>query len=231
LESDTPMRVHTDWLLTPERAAVHVPTATAVVADLHLGYDQARRRAGEAVPEVCLARVLAPLATVLARQGCARLVIAGDLFEADWCPRLAAEFRAWLDDIGVTLAGVIPGNHDRGLELANDLLPVCLNGVDVGGWRVVHGDGELPAGRLVYGHFHPWLRWGQVSAPCYLVGASSLVLPAFSADARGASVRRVHGWRSLRCCAIAGNEVLDIGELRDLRTPRKGTPLGVARFR
>src|SRR5262249_34562148 len=42
------MRIHRDWLLTPERAAVHLPTATAIVADLHLGYNHARRRTGEA---------------------------------------------------------------------------------------------------------------------------------------------------------------------------------------
>src|SRR5438270_5847367 len=36
------MIVHEDWLLTPVRAAVHLPTATAVVADLHLGYELAR---------------------------------------------------------------------------------------------------------------------------------------------------------------------------------------------
>src|SRR5436309_2915696 len=30
------MRVNKDWLLTPQRAALHLPTATAVIADLHL---------------------------------------------------------------------------------------------------------------------------------------------------------------------------------------------------
>ena len=44
------MLVHDEWLLTAQRAAVHLPTATAVIADLHLGYDQVRRRGGEAVP-------------------------------------------------------------------------------------------------------------------------------------------------------------------------------------
>jgi metallophosphoesterase superfamily enzyme len=207
------MRVHTDWLLTPERAAVHLPSTTAVVADPHLGYDRARRRIGEAVPPVRVAETLAPLPAVLARHGCARLVIAGDLFEAGWCPQLAEELRAWLDDTGVELAGVVPGNHDRGLEAAGDMLPVRAGGVELGGWLVVHGDGVLPKGRLVCGHFHPWLRRGQVSAPCYLAGADRLVLPALSPDARGASLRRVPDWARLRCCAVAGNEVLDLGPL------------------
>ena len=33
-----------DWRLTPEGAAVHLGEQTAVVADLHLGYEWARAR-------------------------------------------------------------------------------------------------------------------------------------------------------------------------------------------
>jgi metallophosphoesterase superfamily enzyme len=206
------VRVHDDWLLTPERAALHLPTCTAVVADLHLGYDQARRRAGEAVPPVSLGEVLSPLQRVLARHRCTRLVIAGDLFEDVWCPDLAAELGDWLRGVGVAVGGVVPGNHDRGLAAAAGwrLFP---DGLDLGSWRVVHGDGSLPEGRVVCGHFHPWLRCGRVSAPCYLVGRDRIVLPAFSQDARGVNVRGAPRWRGHRCCASAGDEVLDLGEL------------------
>jgi hypothetical protein len=31
------MLVHAEWLLTAQRVAVHLPTQTAVAADLHLG--------------------------------------------------------------------------------------------------------------------------------------------------------------------------------------------------
>src|SRR5262249_16265008 len=61
--------------------AVHTPTATAVVADLHLGYHAARRRRGEAVPVPALGDVLAPLAAVLRRRSLRRIVVAGALFE------------------------------------------------------------------------------------------------------------------------------------------------------
>src|SRR3954468_12494562 len=77
-----PMSKEDDWLLTTARAPVHRPTATAVLSALHLGYAEARRRGGEAVPAVDLDRVLAPLAAVLAPLRVRRLVIAGDLFEA-----------------------------------------------------------------------------------------------------------------------------------------------------
>jgi uncharacterized protein len=215
------VRVHDAWLLTPERAAVHLPTGTAVVADLHLGYDLARRRGGEAVPPVSLGEVLAPLERLFGRHGCGRLVIAGDLFEDTWCPELASELEGWLDAVGAELAGVVPGNHDRGFSAAADW-PLCPAGLDLGGWRIVHGDGTLPEGRTVCGHFHPWLRWGRVSAPCYLVGADRVVLPAFSPDARGVNVRGAARWHGHRCCAIAGDEVLDLGEFPlEGRAPRQ----------
>jgi metallophosphoesterase superfamily enzyme len=218
------VRVHDVWLLTPERAAVHLPTSTAVVADLHLGYDRARRRGGEAVPSVSLDEVLAPLQR-LARHECTRLAIAGDLFEDAWCPELAAELSGWLDGRGVELAGVVPGNHDRGLPGAA-AWPLFPDGLDLEGWRIVHGDGSLPEGPVVCGHFHPWLRWGRVSAPCYLVGADRIVLPAFSRDARGVNVRGATCWRSYRCCAVAGEEVLDLGELGAL-SRRQPTGVGL----
>src|SRR5262249_24855004 len=43
------MRTEDDWLLTAARTAIHRPTATAILSDLHLGYAEARRRNGEAV--------------------------------------------------------------------------------------------------------------------------------------------------------------------------------------
>ena len=76
------MIVLDDWLLTPARAAVHLPTATAVIADVHLGYGEARHRGGDAVPRQNVAAVLEPLRPCLTANAVRRLVIAGDLFEA-----------------------------------------------------------------------------------------------------------------------------------------------------
>jgi putative SbcD/Mre11-related phosphoesterase len=218
------MHVHGDWLLTPERAALHLPTATAVVADLHLGYDQVRRRGGEAVPAVGLEEALAALGAVVFRHDVRRLVIAGDLFEDGRCAA-PEELLHWLEAAGVELVGLVPGNHDRGLSKSNAGLPVVAEGIMLGDWRVVHGDGRLPRGRVVHGHVHPVLRWGpDVVAPCFLVGERRLVLPAFSADAAGVGVLGDPRWRAFRCCAIAGSDVLDFGQLGDLHRARRHRP-------
>jgi putative SbcD/Mre11-related phosphoesterase len=209
------MRALGEWLLTAARLAVHLPTATGVVADLHLGYAEARAQSGEAVPVTDLGRLLAPLGAALAAHGARRLVVAGDLFEAGPRADLAAGLRAWLDALGVELA-VVPGNHDRGLTEALGL-PLWPGGCAVGAWLVVHGDGARPPGRTVQGHEHPCVRWGRLTAPCYLFAEDRLILPAFSPDAAGVNVLRSPAWSGLRCGVIVGGEVLDfrtVGELR-----------------
>jgi metallophosphoesterase superfamily enzyme len=219
------MRVLDDWLLTPERVAVHLPSGTAVVADLHLGYDQARRRAGEAVPAIPLGGQLAALGAALSRHGVRRLAVAGDLLEDGRCREVLADFRAWLDRHGLELAGVVPGNHDlkgEGGGGKEDSAPFILHPssfiLSVGSWQVVHGDGPLPAGPFVQGHEHPWVRWRRgPDGPCYLVSDARLVLPAYSADAAGVNVLGVRRWRDFRCCVIAGDRVLDFGPVGRLR--------------
>jgi putative SbcD/Mre11-related phosphoesterase len=217
------MLVHADWLLTPQRVAVHLPTATAVAADLHLGYDRARRRRGEAVPLIGIDDLLDALGGLVSCHGLRRLVVAGDLFEDAAGLALLPELLRWLGARRVELAGIVPGNHDAGLAGAAPDLPLCPDGVRLGDWLVVHGDGPLSPGRLVLGHFHPCLRWGRaVAAPCYLISAERIVLPAFSADAAGVDVLAARRWEDYRCAAVAGDRVLDFGEVGRLAAGRSG---------
>jgi putative SbcD/Mre11-related phosphoesterase len=206
------MRVHRDWLLTPERAAIHIPTATAVIADLHLGYDRVRCRAGDALPEFGIEDAIAVLGSLLRRHPARRLVIAGDLCEDGRCPEAMQELVDWLRSEDVELAGVVPGNHDRDLLNAGWSFPVFAEGMHVGEWSVVHGEKKLPPGVTIQGHEHPCLRWQRrISAPCFLVGRRRIVLPAFSADASGVNVLGAIRWRHYRCCVPAGERVLDFG--------------------
>lgn len=201
------MRVLDDWLLTPERAAIHAPTGTAVVADMHLGYERARQRRGEAIPTMPMEQRLAPLASLFLRTDVQRLAIAGDLFEEGRaCAETAAELRAWLQETGIELAGIVPGNHDGRLEGVEG--PICPDGISLGRWRVVHGDGPTGDDWLVFGHFHPSVRWGGRKVPCYLVGERQLVLPAFSTDAAGVNVLREKRWKEWRHYAIVGETVV-----------------------
>jgi putative SbcD/Mre11-related phosphoesterase len=222
------MRVLNDWLLTPARVAVHVPSRTAVVADVHLGYAEARQRDGDAVPAVPIAESLSPLLRVVLQQAIEQLVVAGDLFETDPEPQLVTELIDWCARVKVELAAVVPGNHDRAIE-REARLPISVNAFALSDWCIVHGDGTRTGDRVVQGHEHPLLRWGNgLTASCYLIARNHLVLPAFSSDAAGVNVLNDSRWSDYRCCAIVGDDVLDFGKLKDIRPQRRQTLLNSA---
>ena len=198
------------WLLTPYRLAVHLPTRTAVLADLHLGYHWTRQRAGDAVPLPGLDEQLAPLAAARKQHSFREVVLAGDVIEKAWDGNWLAEWRRWLDEHDVRIRAVVPGNHDR--QLPEALGPICREPFQLDGWRIVHGDGLVPAGPVVMGHWHPCVRRRGRKLPCYLVGAESLVLPAFSAEAAGADVAREERWRGWQAWAISGGRVVEAGK-------------------
>jgi putative SbcD/Mre11-related phosphoesterase len=232
------MQVLHDWLLTAERVAVHVPTRTAVIADLHLGYAEARRRRGEAVPRECIFDILEPLEQVRQQHAAKRLIVAGDLLEDGACREALKAFLDWLDQRKIDLIALVPGNHDLGLTLsasAASRLPLYPQGVTLGDWCIVHGEGRLPDGPVVHGHDHPCVRWSPrgrvirprffrdrsahsvIDAPCYLSGPDRLILPAFSKEAAGVNVLSVRRWGTLHCQAVADDRVLDLGEVSSLR--------------
>ncbi len=206
------------WLLTPEGAVVHTGERTAVIADVHLGYEWARGRDGDCVPEHSLTETLTRLTSLLNRVSINRLVVAGDLVESPLpCPRTEQDVRRlilWLRDRGVTLIA-LEGNHDlfRGKSLPSTR--------EIDGWTIAHGHRPVDAAKTITGHVHPVLRTSRVTAPCFLVGTNRIVLPAFSSNAAGWNVMTAvlpKAWRteSLRCIAGVGSELLDFGPISRL---------------
>jgi len=229
------MRIHGDWLLTSQRAAIHLPSQTAVISDLHLGYSAVRCRAGEAVPGTPFQEMLEDLESLLRRRPLTRIIVAGDLFEDG----LHADC---LDDLCKLLGrfhlqpAIVPGNHDRGLDLGRNIAAVFPDGVEVGDWRVVHGHCPKIGERVIQGHLHPALRWRGLRAPCYLVAPKRIILPAFSRDAAGVNVLREPSLFGYRCAVIVGERVLDFGpvqrlgrRLRNRQIMGAGTQSGPAR--
>ena len=200
-----------EWLLTPQGIAVHQPSAVAVVADLHLGYQEARRQAGDAIPLLDLTDILKPLLMVFVRHEVKGLIVAGDLFEKVFDAALWGKFEKLLDVAKVPLQALIPGNHDRGWADFAGQAPIYPDGVELGGWQIGHGDQASRAPRTVVGHFHPSAFVGGRKVPCYLAGARTLVVPAYSREAAGVNVWHVAAWRGLRCLPIFEGKVLDLG--------------------
>lgn len=214
---------HEGWLLTPEGAAIRPEEATAVVADVHLGYEWARGAAGDCVPAHSLSETIDRLARVLTQAETRRLVVAGDLVESPRpCARTAADvarLEDWLSARGVDLI-LVAGNHDRSLG-SSPRPPAIVASLDLAGWTVRHGDRPVIDERAVIGHHHPALRVGGLASRCFLAGPRLLVLPAFSANAAGldlATTPAPAAWADagLRCLAATSDGLLDFGPVATL---------------
>jgi putative SbcD/Mre11-related phosphoesterase len=210
-------------LLSPEGAAIHRLERTAVIADVHLGYEWARGAAGDCVPAHSLEETVERLATVLEHASITRLIVAGDLVEsARPCHRTADDvrrLRAWLKALGVEMI-LVAGNHDRGRY--PDVLRFHVECQTVGGWTIGHGDRPIVGPRTISGHHHPALQIEATTAPCFLLAPGRIILPAFSPNAAGIDLLTAtlpRGWQraGFRCVASTGDELLDFGPLSKLR--------------
>ena len=200
------------WQLTPEGGAIHAGERTAVIADVHLGYEWARGSAGDSIPAHSLAETLQDLESLLGRARIDRLVVAGDLVESPRpCRRTAAEIARlgrWLDDREIALV-VLLGNHDRSLSrmLVSRIAdrecsrPVLAETLTVAGWTIAHGHRPIDGERTIIGHHHPALKLAGQTAPCFLAAPGRIVLPAFSRNAAGcdlATSALPEEWRAYR---------------------------------
>lgn len=205
------------WMLTPERAIIHVGERVAVIADAHLGYEWARGRGGDMIPAHSLREFVTHIGRLLRRAEISRLVVAGDLVESTRaCVHTrddVGKVRNWLTERGVALE-VVAGNHDpRWLVTRYEPLPVA-------GWSIAHGHGRLPARPRILGHCHPALRLQGASAACFLVSETQVILPAFSRNCAGVSIFeptiQVLLDSGTRCIVPAGDQLLDFGRVAEL---------------
>lgn len=203
------------WYLSPEGAAIRPDNQSAVIADVHLGYEWARAAGGDLLPAHSARETRERLEALLDRAPFVRrLVVAGDLVESFRpCARTAHDLRGlreWLDRRGVDLVP-IRGDHDRRRPWPETL--------EIQGWTICHGSRPAPGDRWVHGHLHPALKTDGPSFPCFLVGPCRIILPAFSANAAGMDVRSLNIPNGLRCLVFSGSEWLDFGPISGRSRP------------
>jgi metallophosphoesterase superfamily enzyme len=194
-----------------------VPTSTAVLADLHLGYAAARRAVGEAVPDLDH-RGWRRRLTALQRRGVRRLIVAGDLVERSCVWQTAARWARQQARLGVAVQ-LLPGNHDTGLPpLAG--VELLVEPLQLGGWLIRHAPPLRPTQEAcLVGHLHPALRLADYpqTVPCFLRRENTVVLPAQSDDVAGANVLALSDWQDARCLAVLRGQVIDLGLLCTLK--------------
>lgn len=182
-----------------ERTAYFESGDTLVVADTHVGRDEA---SGVEFPLGERADLRDRLETLLDHFDPGRTVVAGDVVHTfgrvseatvDGLRELAAACR----DTGSRLV-LVAGNHDTGLGDVWDGELQAAHAIG-DGTLVCHGH-ERPsrdADRYVIGHDHPTITIEGVRYPCFLYGsdvyrgADVLMLPAFNRLAPGVDVGRI----------------------------------------
>ena len=182
-----------DVLLTPEKAAV--VGNTAVIADLHLGFENVLQERGYALPRLQLKEIKKQVKNIVEKYDISKIVIAGDL-KHEFSKNLPYEWedvREFIESVEVELE-VVRGNHDNYLAaILADYGIELKEKVNVGDFTVVHGHREFDGEKIIMGHEHPAVkirvRGALYSFPCYLVADSSkIVLPAFSPLMAGSDV-------------------------------------------
>ncbi|ASJ03439.1 metallophosphoesterase [Thermococcus profundus] len=202
-----------------------------VVADLHIGFEEAMVSEGHYIPKL-LDEMISSLQSLLEREKPKRLIIDGDL-KHSFVPlkREMRELRAFFERISRLVDEIIlvRGNHDVGILWLRELGVEIVDELELSGWKVVHGHRLEEGERFIIGHEHPAIRLrdevgAAVKVPAFLAGEELIVLPAFSPWAYGNDVTREivspflqkFETSKLRVMVPLEGEVLDFGELGKL---------------
>src|SRR5687767_14255166 len=175
--------------LLSERALYWPNASTLVVADLHWGKGSTSQAVGVPTPIGTTSDDLARLDSALTRTGARRMVVLGDLFHAR-AGRIAshtlAELRRWRSMAAPVEILLGRGNHDRHAgDPPKDLHINCVNSpAYVPPFIFRHEPADRGDGYGLAGHVHPGITLmgrglQRETLPCFLVGQTGTLIPAF----------------------------------------------------
>lgn len=210
------------WRLLASRAALHLGSASLVVADVHLGKAATFRARGVPVPEGPTDDNLRRLDALVAAAAARTVVFLGDLFHAReaHAARTAARVAQWRARHPTLRLVLVEGNHDRsagppppGLDLEVADEPWFL-----GAAALCHEPQRIAGATVIAGHLHPCVRLhgradDSVRLPCFWLRRGLWILPAFGDFTGGARVDREGGDRVI---AVGDGRLYEIPPPRSL---------------
>ncbi|KRC03505.1 ligase-associated DNA damage response endonuclease PdeM [Duganella sp. Root198D2] len=183
-------------LLLPQKALYWPAARTLMVADIHFGKAASFRALGVPVPRGITSENLASLETLVTAYDTRRLVFLGDFLHSK-AAQATATLQAMLDWRGrhreLELL-LVRGNHDWHAGDPSTLLDVAVveEPFACGPFALCHHPDVAGEGYVIAGHVHPvfHLRTGRESLrlPCFLLGTTRTILPAFGAFTGGHSL-------------------------------------------
>jgi len=185
-------------------ALLHEASSTLIVADLHLGYEEAMARTGVFLPRLQLPKAVATLKPLIRELGVKRVVVNGDLKHVfnKLLKQEAVEASRLVESLlsaGASEVVLVRGNHDNfilglmkklGVDVVEDYLDLGGGVLLAHGHKRVEADYEV----LVIGHEHPAVQinvgGGKVKYPAFLLvptrgGRQVIVLPALGSYQTG----------------------------------------------
>ncbi len=163
-------------------------TASLVIADLHLGYEEA---IGGALPLWSLDESVGRIEAALAAYGARELILLGDVLHGVRLSegageRVIATMRRLRNLCRLV---VVAGNHE-GRTRGRALLGDSVEEIERAGLLLHHGDRpRIGALRHVIGHLHPSVALGsERSVPAFLSARELIVVPAATPYSRGLNI-------------------------------------------
>ncbi len=216
---------------------------TAVVADLHLGYESALEWDGVHIPRIQTKSIKDSLQRIIEKHDPQRIIVLGDL-KHEFSRNLGQEVRdvrSVLDFLKKRVEVLlVKGNHDNYLEnIASRLEIPVVEKHQEEGYTLVHGHLACTDRPLIMAHEHPSIKivdsvGAYLKLPCFvdLKEEEVLVMPAFSPLASGTDltgvapadylspILKLSDVRSARIYACSEIGILDLGTLRTLESLR-----------
>jgi uncharacterized protein len=193
-----------ETLLLLARKAVYWPRhKMLIVADIHFGKAASFRALGVPVPRGTTSQNLAALDELMTDLEVTRMVFLGDFLHARAAHAAATlqAMLAWRARHRALALTLVRGNHD--LHAGDPAASLGIELVDepygVAPFAFCHRPDLATSGYALAGHVHPAFRLAthtdSVRLPCFVVGATRMILPSFGAFTGGFRVKVQAGER------------------------------------
>ena len=182
--------------ITNDRCLILDDGPTAVIGDLHLGYESALENEGMFIPRINTNSVRDSLNRIIDDYEPSRMVLLGDIkhdfsrssYQAKEDVRSIVKLIKEAAEIVV-----VKGNHDNFIQnIVTGLDVETVDHTDIMGFRLEHGHVDSGVRPVIIGHEHPSIRIpgelsGSLKLQCYVWAKNEgvLVIPPFSPFASG----------------------------------------------
>lgn len=225
-------------MITNDRCVILEEGPTAILGDLHLGYETALEDEGIYLPHINTESIKMSLNDIISRYEPERMVLLGDIkhdfrkvgYKGKEEVRRVISMLTEACDLTV-----IRGNHDNYLQnILADMGVMVADYADMMGFRLEHGHIDSGKRPVIIGHEHPSIRipgavGGSVKLHCFVHARKDgvLVLPPFSPFSSGndlsldkscvmASALKESDLENAEIYGISDMGLMDLGTLRGI---------------